>query len=161
MRDWLTRLSTVGRSAPRRRIGGPVLRLVKPPQARKGRRWLVGAAAAVVAAVVGVVASVAGSPSATAFRAANLATGVHGQARLQATPSGTRINLTVTGLPAEEHCRLVAVSRRGSDVAATWSASYDGSARIIGTSAIHENQLTALRVESASHRPLLTIALTG
>jgi hypothetical protein len=142
-------------------MGGPVLRLVKPPQSRRSRRWLVGAAAAVVAAVVGVVASLAGSPSAPAFRAANYATGVHGQARLHATASGTRINLTVTGLPADERCRLVAVSRRGSDVAATWSASYDGSARIIVTSAIHEDQLTALLVESASHRPLLTIDLTG
>jgi hypothetical protein len=145
-------------------MGGPVLRLVEPLQSRRGRRWLAGTAAAVAAvaaAVVGVVASVGGSPAATAFSAAKPATGVHGQARLHPTAAGTRINLTVTGLLADERCRLVTVSGRGTDVAATWTASYDGSARIVGTSAIPEDQLIALWVESGDHRRLLTIVLTG
>src|SRR5215813_13651908 len=164
VRDWLTRLSTARRSAPRRRMGGPVLRLVEPLQSRRGRRRLAGAAAAIAAAaaaLVGVVASVGGSPGATAFRAGDLATGVHGQARLHPSVAGTRINLTVTGLPAEERCRLVAVSGGGTDVAATWNASYDGSARIVGTSAIPEDRLTALWVESGDHRRLLTFDLAG
>ncbi len=83
-------------------------------------------------------------PAVSAFRAADRVTGVHWQARLGATPAGTRIRLTVSGLPADERCRLVAVSRRGTDVAATWSARYDGTTRIIGTSAFAERQLTAL-----------------
>jgi hypothetical protein len=145
-------------------MGGPVLRLVEPLRSRRGRRWLVGAAAAVAAAaagVVGVVASVGGSPAGTAFGAGKLGTAVHGQARLHPTAAGTRINLTVTGLPADQRCRLVAVSARGTDVAATWNASYDGSARIVGTSAIPEDQLSALWVESGDHRRLLTIVVTG
>jgi urease accessory protein UreF len=162
VRDWLMRPGMASTTAAaRRRMGGPVLRLVRPPGGRTGRRWLVAAVAAVVAAAVGVVSSVAGSTAPSAFQAGNHATGVHGQARLHPTAQGTRINLTVTGLPAHERCRLVAVSRRGTDVAATWNASYDGSARIVGTSAISEDQMTALRVESASNRLLLTIALTG
>jgi predicted anti-sigma-YlaC factor YlaD len=165
VREWLTRLSTAGRSAPRRQMGGPVLRLVEPLRSRRGcRRWLVGAAAAVAAAaagVVGVAASVGGSQAGTAFRAGKLTTAAHGQARLHSTAAGTRINLTVAGLPADERCRLVAVSGRGTDVAATWTASYDGSARIVGTSAIPKDQLIALWVESGDHRRLLTIVLTG
>jgi len=167
VRDWLTSLSTAVTPAPRRRMGGPVLRLVDPLHSTRGRRWLAGAAAAAVAAatvvaavVVGVVGSVGGGPAATVFRADNLATGVHGQAHLHTTAAGTRINLTVAGLAADERCRLVAVSGRGTDIAATWNASYDGSARIVGTSAIPEGQLTALWVESGDHRRLLTIVLT-
>lgn len=160
VRDWLMRLSRAGGPAARNRLGGsPVLRLVKPLQARTGRRWLAAAATAIVAAAVGVFSIVGGTRATSVFGGANHATGVHGQARLQATAAGTRINLAVTGLPAHERCRLVAVSRRGTDVAATWNASYEGSARIVGTSAIPEDQLTALRVESASHRLLLSIAV--
>src|SRR5215470_16819664 len=164
VRDWLIYLSTAGRPAPRARLGGPVLRLVEPLQSRMGRRWLaaaVAAATAVAAVVFGVVGSVGGSPAATGFRAGGPAAGVHGQARLHATATGTRINLTVTGLAADERCRLVAVSGRGTDVAATWNASYDGSARIVGTSAIPENQLTALWVESAGHHLLLVIRIAS
>ena len=161
VRDWLTRPGIAGPSPASRSQGGPVLRLVGPPQVRRGRRWLVAAATAAIAAAVGVISSVAGNTAPSASRAGNHAMGVHGQARLHPTAEGTRINLTVTGLPPDEHCMLVAVSRRDTDVAATWNASYDGSARIVGTSAIPEDQLTELRVESASHRLLLTITLTG
>lgn len=160
VRDWLARLSTAGSRAANRRMRGPVLALAAPRQ-RTRRGWLAVAAATVAAAATVVVSSVGGSPASPAFQAGNHGTGVHGQARLRATAAGTRISLTVTGLPAHEHCRLVAVSRRSADVAATWNAAYDGSARIVGTSAIPEYQLTALRVESAGHRLLLAIALTG
>jgi len=69
--------------------------------------------------------------------------------------------LTVEGLPADGRCRLVAVSLGGREVAASWSARYDGTARIIGTSAIPERNLTALRVESAGHQLLLIIRMAS
>ncbi len=159
VRDWLTQVSAEG-SAVRRRLSGPVLRAVGPVQTRAGRRWLATVVTAAAAAAIGVFSNLGSNPVVAAFRATDQATGVHGQARLHTTPAGTRINLIVTGLPADERCRLVAVSRRGgADVAASWSARYDGTASIIGTSAIPEGQLTALRVESASHRLLLIIRL--
>ena len=61
---------------------------------------------------------------------------MHGAARLHAAPTGAEIELTVAGLPAGERCVMVAVSARGSDVAGTWNATYDGMARVAGTSAI-------------------------
>lgn len=157
VRDWLTQLSAG--AAARRRPSGPVLRAVAPARARAGRRWLATAAAAAAAAAVGVFTNIGTSSVVAAFRATDQATGVHGQARLNATPAGTRISLTVSGLSADERCRLVAVSRHGRDIAASWSAQYDGTARIVGTSGIPERQITALRVESASHRLLLVIRL--
>jgi anti-sigma factor RsiW len=95
--------------------------------------------------------------SAPTFRAFDHATGVHGAARLHPAPTGAEIELTVAGLPAGERCVMVAVSARGSDVAGTWSATYDGIARVAGTSAIPVGRLTALRIESGTGRLLLNI----
>ncbi|MGN6796478.1 MAG: zf-HC2 domain-containing protein [Streptosporangiaceae bacterium] len=157
VRDWLTQVRGANGSASRRKLSGPVLRAVGPVRAKKSRRWLAAIPVAAAAAAVGVLSNLGASPSVSAFNAADHATGVHGQARLLATPAGTRITLTVKGLPADERCRLVAISRRKADVAASWSARYDGTARVVGTSAIPEHQLAALRVESAGHKLLLTI----
>jgi hypothetical protein len=161
VRDWLTQVRGTNGTAVRRKLGGPVLRVVNPVQERKRWRWLAAIPVAAAAAAVGVLTNVGGVPAVPAFRAADQATGVHGQARLLTTPAGTRIRLIVSGLPADERCRLVAVSRRGADVAASWSARYDGTAKVIGTTAIPERQLTALRVESASHRLLLIIGMVS
>ncbi len=96
-------------------------------------------------------------PPAPTFRAFDHTTGVHGEARLHAAPTGAEIELTVAGLPAGERCVMVAVSAAGSDVAGTWNAAYDGMARVAGTSAISVGRLTALRIESGSGRLLLDI----
>src|SRR6516162_6947688 len=68
------------------------------------------------------------------------------QATLRATPTGTQIDLTVSGLPAGQRCILVTVSPAGTAIAGTWTAQYSGTARITGTSAIPRSQLTALRI---------------
>jgi hypothetical protein len=112
---------------------------------------VLAAAAAVVALVVG-----SGAPART-FRATDSATGVSGYAQLHATPTGTQISLTASGLPGSERCILVAVTRDGSDIAGSWAATYGGSARIAGTTAIHVGQLTSLRIESDTGVLLLSI----
>jgi hypothetical protein len=142
--------------------GGPPLPALRPlrwrpARRRAGRRWIAGAAVAVAGAAVAVLAAVGLGRSAPTFQAFDHATGVHGAARLHAAPTGAEIELTVAGLQAGERCIMVAVSARGSDVAGTWSATYDGMARVAGTSAIPVGRLTALRIESGSGRPLLNI----
>jgi hypothetical protein len=117
----------------------------------------VAAGAALTAAAAAVAALVGSGGQARTFRAADQATGVSGYAQLSATPVGTQINLTASGLPGSERCILVAVTRSGSDIAGSWAAAYDGSARIAGTTAIHVNQLTALRIESGTGALLLSI----
>jgi hypothetical protein len=72
-------------------------------------------------------------------------------------PTGAEIELTVAGLSAGERCVMVAVSAGGSDIAGTWNATYDGMARVAGTSAIPVGRLTALRIESGSGHLLLNI----
>ena len=142
-----------GEQAP----GGPPLPPLRPVRRAPGRGWLAGAAVAAAGAALAVLAAVGLGPSAPTFRAFDRATGVHGEARLQAVPTGAEIELTVAGLPAGERCVMVAVSAGGSDVAGTWNATYDGMAKVAGTSAIPAGRLTALRIESGGGRLLLSI----
>jgi Putative zinc-finger len=137
--------------------GGLPLPALRPVRRRASRRWLAAAAVAVAGAAVTVLAAAGLGRSAPTFRAFDHATGVHGAARLHPAPTGAEIELTVAGLPAGERCVMVAVSARGSDVAGTWSATYDGIARVAGTSAIPVGRLTALRIESGTGRLLLNI----
>ena len=91
------------------------------------------------------------------LRAVDSVTGVSGHAQLHGTPAGTQIDLTASGLPGDERCILVAVTSGGSDIAGSWDATYDGWARIAGTTAFPANQLTALRIESDTGILLLSI----
>jgi hypothetical protein len=121
------------------------------------QRCLLAAGIALVAAAAFLAVLVISGPSARSFRAVDSATGVSGRAQLHGTPTGTQIDLTISGLPGGERCILVAVARSGADIAGTWGATYDGSARIAGTSAFPANQLTALRIESDAGLLLLSI----
>jgi hypothetical protein len=115
----------------------------------------VGAALAAVAAAVAVMVS--SGASVGSFRATNSATGVTGHAQLHDTPTGTQIDLTASGLPAHQQCILVAVTRGRTDIAGSWDATYDGSARITATTAFPADELTALRIESDTGTLLLSI----
>jgi hypothetical protein len=133
-----------------------------PRLARRRRRQRLLAVAAtavgaVAAAVVAVLVTTAGSVR--TFPAADAATGVSGSARLHDIPTGTQIDLTATGLPANQRCILVAVTPKGSDIAGSWEATYGGSARIAATTAFHASQLTALRIETSTGVLLLSIHL--
>lgn len=119
------------------------------------RRCLLVAATAAAAVFLGVL--VITGPSDHSFRAADSATGVSGHPELHGTPAGTQIVLTAAGLPGGKRCILVAVSSGGTDMAGTWDATYDGTARIAGTSAFPASRLTALRVESDTDVLLLGI----
>jgi hypothetical protein len=121
------------------------------------RRRLLAAGVALAAAAAFLAVLVTSGPLATSFRAVDRATGVSGRAQLHGTPAGTEIDLTASGLLGGERCILVAVARGDTDIAGTWNATYDGSARVTGMSAFPASQLTALRVESDSGRLLLSI----
>jgi hypothetical protein len=113
--------------------------------------------AAAAAAAAFLIALVISGPSVRSFRAVDSATGVSGRAQLHGTPAGTQIDLTATGLPGGKRCILVAVTPGGADIAGTWDTTYDGSARIAGTSAFPASRLTALRIETKTGILLLSI----
>ena len=121
------------------------------------RRRLLAAGVALAAAAAFLAVLVTSGPLATSFRAVDRTTGVSGRAQLRGTPAGTEIDLAASGLPGGERCILVAVARGDADIAGTWNATYDGSARIAGMSAFPASHLTALCIESDSGRLLLSI----
>ena len=157
VRDWLGRLGPADGMPARQPPGGPRLDSSRPPRHRPPRRRLMLTGAVIAAAVVAMITAISARPGPAGFQAFDPATGVRGQASLHATPAGTEIELTVTGLPAGQRCTLVTVSRAGAAVAGTWAAGYGGTARITGASAIPVSQLTALRIEAPAHRLLLSI----
>jgi anti-sigma factor RsiW len=158
VRDWLSRAAdsvVPGGHIPARLPPQPA----RPPPHRPRRRWLATTTAAITAATVAVITVITAHPAPPAYQAVNRASGAHGQAQLHATPSGTQIDLTITGLPANEHCTLVAVSPAGTDIAGTWNTAYDGTAQVEGTTAIPITQLTKLRIQSPAQRLLLSIPI--
>ena len=157
VRDWLGRLGPADSMPARQPPAGPRLDSSRPPRHRPLRRRPILTGAVIAAAVVAMITAISARPGPAGFQAFDPATGVRGQASLHATPAGTEIELTVTGLPAGQRCTLVTVSRAGAAVAGTWAAGYGGTARITGASAIPVSQLTALRIEAPAHRLLLSI----
>jgi putative zinc finger protein len=157
VRDWLGRLGPADSMPARPPLDRLPLAQAHPRRQQMTRhRWAV-AGAAVAATVIAVIVVISARPAGPGFQAFNPATRVHGQAMLRATPTGTQISLTVSGLPAGQRCILVSVSPAGTAIAGTWTAQYSGAAQITGTSAIPRSQLTALRIEAPSHRLLLNI----
>jgi anti-sigma factor RsiW len=159
VRDWLGRVDPADGMPARHPSGRPPLGPVRPLRRYSRRRWLTAAGTAIAAVAIAVTTAVSARPAPPGYLGFDPATGVRGQASLHATPAGTEIDLTVTGLRAGQHCILVTVSRAGAAVAGTWTAGYDGTAEITGASAIPVGQLTALHIEAPSHRLLLSIPL--
>lgn len=158
VRDWLARLDPAGepRALPKQ---GELLRGPERPIRRHVRRWFLAGAVAAAGGAAAVIIAISARPVPPAFDSADRATGIHGQARLTATSTGTQIALNVAGLPAGERCTLVAVSASSADPAGSWVAKYDGSAQVEGTTAISLRKLTALLIESPSRQVLLKIGV--
>ena len=73
---------------------------------------------------------------------------------------GTEMRLTLSSVPPGEHCSLVARARDGrSDTAATWVATYQGSADITGTTAIPIDQLSQLDVVTSDGQHLAQLVV--
>ena len=137
------------------------LHAVATGERRRRRRAAAAVAAAVLVVSVGVAGVVAlrsadGPPQRDVVTAA--AGAVHAQAALTATQNGTRVVLTLEGVPANEQCRLVAVSRHGQrQTASTWTATYHGEASITGWLSMPPGDIDRLVVETLDGDALLTL----
>ncbi|MBV9485888.1 MAG: zf-HC2 domain-containing protein [Frankiaceae bacterium] len=64
---------------------------------------------------------------------------------LASQATGTSYTVNVSGLPTDEHCKLIAVADDGTrDVAGEWDATYDGDAKETGSISIARDQLAKL-----------------
>jgi Putative zinc-finger len=67
--------------------------------------------------------------------------------QLKARPTGTALSVKVRGLPAHQHCELVAVGRNGArEDAGWWIANYEGEAIVTGMTSVPVPDLTAILV---------------
>jgi anti-sigma factor RsiW len=113
--------------------------------ARRRRRYrrLTAAAAAFVIVVGGSIGSWAIFGDHSSSRTpAQSATGVHMTVALASQVSGTGYTVEVSGLPVDEHCKLIAISSSGErDVAGKWNATYQGVATETGSTSIQRSEL--------------------
>jgi anti-sigma factor RsiW len=136
--------------------------LARAAQERLTRRHrLIAAAAALILVAGGIVGGFELVPPSGRGATTTAAAGpVHASVRLVGTATGTKITLSLSGVPSGEECRLVAISTDGSlHDAGSWWASYSGGAVVNETAALAPADLAALRVETPTGRPLVTIPL--
>ena len=131
--------------------------LAKARRQRRKRRLVLAAAAAVVAIAGGIVVpSIASNDQPPVVQATN--GNVHAEVSLTARGEGTALGLKLSGVDPGEHCSLVAHARDGrSETAATWVATYTGTANLSGTTAIPKAQLTTLDVVTDGGRLLVRL----
>jgi hypothetical protein len=134
-------------------------------RAVRRKRWLVSVAAAVVliagSSVAGVVLSQSNHPkvvNAAVFHATDPTTHAWAQISVQPKLWGAAIDLKLTGVPAGEHCKLVAVGYDGSsDVAASWEATYKGSLNLTGATSLQLASTAAYDVVTFDGKRLVHI----
>jgi predicted anti-sigma-YlaC factor YlaD len=113
------------------------------PRRARHRRLLAAAAAATVLAGGGIAAWAALGGSDDYARPPDGK--VHMSVVLAAQATGTSYTVTVSGLPTDEHCKLIAVAKDGTrDVAGKWDATYQGQANETGSTSIARSQLAKL-----------------
>jgi Putative zinc-finger len=136
------------------------LRVAARAVRERPRSRAIAAAAAVTVVGVGVAAVVLGTgetPPAPDVVTAT-AGALHASAALTPTHNGTRVVLSLGGVPAHERCRLVAVDRLGQrQTASTWTATYDGDASVTGWLSMRPGDIDHLVVETLDGTGLLTL----
>jgi anti-sigma factor ChrR (cupin superfamily) len=83
--------------------------------------------------------------------------GVRMHVTLASEATGTALHVSVSGLPDDEHCTLIAVAKDGSrDVAGQWDATYSGLAQETGSTAIPMGNLAQLILLGTHGQTLVT-----
>jgi anti-sigma factor RsiW len=84
--------------------------------------------------------------------------GVRMSVDMKRASTGTSLTLRLSGVPAEEHCQLVAVSDTGArEVAGSWEATYAGTATISGTTGIPYAHLAQLVIQTDDGQQLVSV----
>jgi anti-sigma factor RsiW len=86
--------------------------------------------------------------------------GVHMSVALASQASGTGYTVEVSGLPTDEHCKLIAVSTSGErDVAGKWNATYQGVATETGSTRIPRSDLARFVLLGTKGERLATVSV--
>jgi hypothetical protein len=149
--------AAAGLPAPSPSFQDRVVAAGRVARARHRRRLVValGTAAAVIAAallVPGLLGGGDSAPNPVAGRSivvdrTDPQTSVHAKVTLARGDSGTQLTLVLGGVRPGERCRLVARNAAGRhETAASWVATYTGSASVTGTTSFPRRSITSLQV---------------
>jgi hypothetical protein len=136
--------------------------------ARRARRRRLGAAAAAAVAAIAAAAIVisatdtggGGTSNVASISATNARTGVSASFGVRPAPWGTAVQVRLRGVPPNTHCQLIVRGRGGErEVAGSWRATYDGTAKLQTATAIPRDRLTAFEIATASGHRLLRAVL--
>jgi hypothetical protein len=126
------------------------------------RRWLT-AVAAVFVVLAGSVGGVTAYRAATAphWHTVAAASGpVHMTVKMATVSSGTSMTLWLSGVPSDQHCRLIAISDTGErETAGSWEATYTGTAVIKGTTSIDYQHISKLVIETYDGTELVSASV--
>ncbi|HVY10004.1 MAG TPA: zf-HC2 domain-containing protein [Mycobacteriales bacterium] len=130
------------------------------PFPRRRRVRLVAAAAAVV--LLGGAATTVALVNSSGSSGAEVRIGAQGPVHMRVTLSsqtaGTALRVSVSGLPKDEHCRLVAVAADGSrDLVGRWWATYAGEAQVTGSTTIAAADIARLVLYGTDGERLVTV----
>jgi hypothetical protein len=83
---------------------------------------------------------------------------VRAQAQLRPIGSGTMVTLALHGVESGERCQLMVVSRDGRwEKASDWTATYSGTAEVVGSVPIKPQDIEKLVIRTPDGRTLLTM----
>jgi hypothetical protein len=84
---------------------------------------------------------------------------LHVQAAITPVASGSRIALTLSGVPQGQECELTVKEGDGHwETASRWTADYEGEAHVTGSVRIAPHDLQRLVVRTLDGRTLLSVA---
>jgi hypothetical protein len=88
------------------------------------------------------------------------ATGAAASFTLRPAEWGTAVRVRLSGVPAGTRCRLLVRGRNGRrEIAGTWRATYEGTARVTAATAIPARDVAALEVQTSSGKRLVQAPL--
>jgi hypothetical protein len=131
---------------------------------RRTRRRVLGLAAGLAAAGVGVVTGMSlprgHAPGSVTVAATDPRTKVHASITLTSQTWGTQIRLRLSGVAWGQQCMLVVGAATGRrDVAASWAATYQAVFDVTGSTAIPLGQIRHLDIITTQGQRLVSVPL--
>lgn len=128
---------------------------------RSHRKLLSAVAAVIIVMVVAAGFGLRGSSHRAPATFAASAGSTHMSVTVNGRAAGTDLTVSVDGLPVDEQCKLVAVSRAGAwETAGSWVATYSGTAKVTGSTTIPRGQLVKFVLLGTNGQVLVTVPVS-
>jgi hypothetical protein len=143
------------------RVAAAARRETERHRFRSHRKLLSAVAAAVIVIAVAAGFGLRGNTHQVPVTFAASAGSTHMSVTVNGRATGTDLMVSVDGLPVDEQCKLVAVSRAGAwETAGSWVATYSGTAKVTGSTTIARGQLVKFVLLGTNGQVLVTVPVS-